>query len=46
VSGSFRVRRGGSWDSVARFARVAIRHDSASVRRTNFLGVRLLRATP
>jgi formylglycine-generating enzyme required for sulfatase activity len=46
ASGSLRGRRGGSWDSVARFARVAIRHDSTSVRRTNFLGVRLLRVTP
>jgi len=46
ASGSLRGRRGGSWDSVARLARVAIRHDSTSVRRTNFLGVRLLRATP
>jgi formylglycine-generating enzyme required for sulfatase activity len=46
ASGSYRVLRGGSWGSVPRSARVAVRSGFAPGLRGNYLGVRLLRATP
>jgi formylglycine-generating enzyme required for sulfatase activity len=46
TSGSHRVRRGGSWYSEPRYARVAIRNVSASGRRHNSLGFRLIRSLP
>ena len=40
-SGSFRVRRGGSWFSYARYSRSSIRSDDFPTYRSNFLGFRL-----
>jgi formylglycine-generating enzyme required for sulfatase activity len=46
ASGSYRVRRGGSWSSVPQGARVAHRYYDAPGCRYYILGVRLLRAAP
>jgi sulfatase modifying factor 1 len=46
ASGSYRVRRGGSWDSVPQVARVANRSSRAPGSRGILLGVRLLRTAP
>ena len=43
ASGSDCVIRGGSWDYVPQFARVAIRSSFAPDYRSNRLGVRLVR---
>ena len=46
VSGSSRVRRGGSWHGGPQFARVAIRGGNSPGYRNFSLGVRLLRTAP
>jgi len=46
ASGSFRVRRGGSWVSVPLLARVARRSSDDPGNRSKYLGVRLLRTAP
>ena len=46
ASGSFRVRRGGSWNFVPQLARVAYRSSSAPGYRSSNLGFRLLRTAP
>jgi formylglycine-generating enzyme required for sulfatase activity len=46
ASGSLRVNRGGSWISVPRRARVAVRFFNTPGNRSNDLGVRLLRTAP
>ena len=46
ASGSFRVFRGGSWDGVPRYARVAFRDSDSPGFRCSALGVRLLRTAP
>ena len=46
ASGSFRVRRGGSWYSAPRYARVADRYYDSPGVRYFLLGVRLLRTAP
>ena len=46
ASGSDRVHRGGSWDDVPQFARVAIRYIVDPGNRRSYLGVRLLRTAP
>ena len=46
ASGSFRVNRGGSWDIMPQFARVARRYGGAPGDRLSYLGVRLLRIAP
>ena len=46
ASGSYRVYRGGSWNSVPQFARVASRSGFTPGYRDNILGVRLLRTVP
>jgi len=46
ASGSHRVRRGGTWYSEPRYARVAIRDVSTPIRRHNSLGFRLIRSLP
>ena len=44
-SGSYRVFRGGSWRSIAKYCRVAIRYHSRPDYSYNFLGFRLLRSS-
>ncbi len=46
VTGSMRVRRGGSWDGDLQYARVAARYHAVPDGRYGYLGVRLLRAAP
>ena len=46
ASGSYRVRRGGSWDLDLQYARVAFRDRNSPGSRVDFLGVRLLRTAP
>ena len=46
ASGSLHVRRGGSWNSGPRYARVANRSDAGPGNRGSNLGVRLLRTAP
>ena len=41
-SGSYRVIRGGSWGSDARFCRVSVRYDCTPGYRSNYLGLRLV----
>ena len=45
-SGSFRVRRGGSWVNDARNTRVSFRYDDDPTSRDNGLGFRLSRISP
>ena len=46
ASGSRRVLRGGGWDRVPQYARVALRNIDDPGNRSNDLGVRLLRTAP
>jgi len=46
LSGSFRVRRGGTWGSYALYCRSAIRRSRAPGDRDRYLGFRLVRTVP
>jgi formylglycine-generating enzyme required for sulfatase activity len=46
ASGSVRVTRGGSWNFVSQYARVARPSIITPGRRADYLGVRLLRTAP
>ena len=44
VTGSYRVRRGGSWDGFASFCSVSYRYPSYPCKRNNIIGFRLVRS--